>query len=461
MWFGAAIYFNSALLLMATPVFTRLLSPAEYGEVTLFTTWTTIISLFSTLSLSKGILQTALLDFEKEQAKYVSSILGLIGGLTLITGGAIFLATRVSGMDTGLRPSLLAYSVVHTLFLTTVQIWLSIERFYYRYKAAVAINIAIAISGAPLAAACLLILQQKEYAVEYRAIGGTASMTIAGVWLYLRLLKKGGAAYDKKYWRYALIHALPLFPHYIAQTLVQQFDRISMERQFSHATLGVYGLAATVASGITLFWTAINTTYTPWLLRQLKAGDANLIQTRTREISLAVTIAACLFSLLSPEVVSIIAPPSYSAAASAASLLIAASALQFLASLYLTAEFSAKRARIITLTSVGAAIVTAICLFVLMPLVGWLMAALTQIGSQVFQLFIFRKLRSRRGDPELLDNNTMWSAIALLSICTLAAMAVGPIERILLTLILLGQTCWKYRAGIKRQWLIRTGKALS
>jgi len=412
LWFGASIYFNSALLLVATPLFTRYLSTAEYGEVTLFTTWTNIIALLSTLSLSKGIFQNALLEFESEQDRYIASTLGLMGTLTIVVATCFCLVTNLIGNFTGLRASLLVYAFVYTLFLAVFQIWQSAERFHYRYKAVVAVSMGSAILGAPLSVLLLIGLQHQQYTVEYRVIGGTISTFLVGCWLYYHLIKKGGGFYNRKHWKYALIYAVPLLPHYIAQTLVQQFDRISMERLFSHSTLGIYGLAATVASGITLFWTAINTTYTPWSLRKLREGDIAKLRATSNKLVLAVTGVSSAFSLAAPEIVAIISPASYHEAAKAAPLLITASAIQFFASLYLTGEFSAKRSRVITFNSLSAAALTGFFLFALLPIYGWLFAAVTQAASQLLQLAVFRSARKIRDEKEIVSTAVLFLALA-------------------------------------------------
>lgn len=451
LWFGAALYFNSGLLLITTPIFTRLLTPAEFGEVALFTTWTNIIALFSTLSLSKGMLQRALLEFEDRQHEYLSAILGLVGALTVLVAGPLILMARAYPGAVGMRPSLLIYSIVYTLFLTAVQIWQSSERLNYRFKSAVAVNVIIALTGAPLAAALMVFSGDNEHAVEYRAIGASASTTLAGIWLYVLLIKRGGSAYNRHFWRYALVYAFPLLPHYMAQTLVQQFDRISMEQYFSHAALGAYGLAATVASGVTLLWTAINTTYVPWSLRKLKEGATDQLRARSTAIAAGVSAVASAAALYSKEIVGWIAPASYHAAATALPLLIIASVIQFFASLYLTAEFSAKRTRLVTLNSLGAALLTAFCLFVLMPKVGWLMAGFTQIAGQMFQFLVFRALRYRRRELEILPGATVWPALVILATCSALALG-GSLElRSMAFCALLAYAYW----ALKDEWNTR------
>jgi O-antigen/teichoic acid export membrane protein len=55
LWFGVSLYVNGALLFLATPIFTRLLSTSEYGEVVLYASWAAVLGIFATLSLSGGV----------------------------------------------------------------------------------------------------------------------------------------------------------------------------------------------------------------------------------------------------------------------------------------------------------------------------------------------------------------------------------------------------------------------
>lgn len=60
-----------------TPVFTRILTPDDYGTISLYTSWTSILMVILSLQ-TYGSIQTARIKFPKEEMhRYLSSIMTL------------------------------------------------------------------------------------------------------------------------------------------------------------------------------------------------------------------------------------------------------------------------------------------------------------------------------------------------------------------------------------------------
>ena len=77
---GAFFVFTQLLVrgvtFLATPLYTRLLSTAQYGEVRVYESWLLIIVPVLSLSLYKSVTR-AKFDFKNEYNEYVSSVQGL------------------------------------------------------------------------------------------------------------------------------------------------------------------------------------------------------------------------------------------------------------------------------------------------------------------------------------------------------------------------------------------------
>lgn len=59
------------------PIFIRLLTKEQFGEVTVYSSWQGILSTILTLNLAYGSFSTAMVKFESERDKYISSIEGI------------------------------------------------------------------------------------------------------------------------------------------------------------------------------------------------------------------------------------------------------------------------------------------------------------------------------------------------------------------------------------------------
>ena len=79
------------LAFLTSPIFSRLLGPDNYGVISVYNTWTTLVTAVFSLNASSS-LQVARIHFpEEDNARYQSSMMGL--GLTgyLFFGGLVLL----------------------------------------------------------------------------------------------------------------------------------------------------------------------------------------------------------------------------------------------------------------------------------------------------------------------------------------------------------------------------------
>lgn len=396
LWYGAALYFNSALLLFATPVFTRLLSAREYGEVVLYNSWSVVLGLFATLSLSGGVFQAAMLEFARDLDAYASAMVGLSTVSVLVCFALACAAIAVSGDFTGLPFHLLAFMFAGFLFNATLLLWQALEKFHYRYRLVVATSVPASFAG--IVAAIALVALVPAHRVESRIVAAALPGLLVGLAFYCVLLARGKTFYSAQYWRYALALTIPLLPHYLSQSFVLQFDRFVIERVAGRTDVGIYGLACAVASGLTLFWTAINASWVPWMMRRMQEERFRDIAARAADLVAAVALVCVLLALAAPEIVALLAPPPYRAAAGVVPVLLLASYLQFAQSLFLNVQFFRKRSVAITQCSVLAALLNVACNLYFIRRFGFTAAAWVIAASQLFQL-VFHYVFVRRRDP--------------------------------------------------------------
>ena len=78
MVFAIASFATSGINYITTPIFTRLLTTAEYGVVSVYNSWFSIVQVFATVTLiNPGILNVGLYDHRDNRWKYLSSMLGI------------------------------------------------------------------------------------------------------------------------------------------------------------------------------------------------------------------------------------------------------------------------------------------------------------------------------------------------------------------------------------------------
>ena len=77
LWFLICSFLQKGISTVSTPIFTRLLSTAEYGQYNVFNSWLGIITIFVTLNLSAGVYTQGLVKFDKDNKILSSSLQGL------------------------------------------------------------------------------------------------------------------------------------------------------------------------------------------------------------------------------------------------------------------------------------------------------------------------------------------------------------------------------------------------
>lgn len=397
LWFGLAIYVNSAVLLAATPFLTRLLRPSEYGTVTLYNSWSIVIGVLATLSLSSGVFNAGMLQFEEHLDEFVSSMLGLMITTTIIVGTMISAVLAVTGNFIGVSPWLLGYMFLGFIFAGIYAFWQARERFYYRYKAVAWFGIVSPIIAVAASLVIMAHLPEGSGRIVVRIVVPTLPTILFGMVLLAALYRKAPVLYSMEYWRYALGMSIPLIPHYFSQALLQQIDRIAVSRWAGAAEVGVYGLAAAIASGVTLFWTAVNTTFTPWLLRKFKEGDFASVRSAAAAAVSGVAVIAIGAAALSQPVVSILAPKTYAKAAEIIPILGLAAFFQFAQTIYLTAKFFERGVRLIATASVISGMAAVTLNIILVPRFGSIGAASAIAATQFLQLCIYHASERSRG----------------------------------------------------------------
>ena len=83
---------SKGISIITVPIYTRLLTTAEMGVGTTYSSWYTIIYSIVTLSLTSGSLNIAMMEYEEEREKYESCCLS-ISSIT----GILFLGIYVIG----------------------------------------------------------------------------------------------------------------------------------------------------------------------------------------------------------------------------------------------------------------------------------------------------------------------------------------------------------------------------
>ena len=308
LWFTICSFLQKGISFITVPIFTRLMSTEEYGTYTVYLSWLQILTIMTSLYLFNGVYDNAMAKYEKQRDEYTSAM----QGLTLVITGTVFaLYCFTSGFwekILNLPKSMILLMFLEALLSPALSYWSGRQRFEYRYRILVCVTILQALMN-PIASLVLI-----------RINGGTAMMRILGIVgvqicicvpIIVFQFCKGKEFFSKEYWGYALRIGIPIVPHYLSGIILNQGDRIMIDKMVGKTEVALYGLAYSIGMLVQLFISGMNSALTPWMYSKIKKGDIRSMRKVLQLLSIVVVGIAVALMLISPELVLIFGSPKY------------------------------------------------------------------------------------------------------------------------------------------------------
>lgn len=392
-WTGASVAVRASLaytvcsILMkclsfiTMPLFTRLLTQEQYGQYSVYLSWSGILVIFTTLNLAYGSFNTAMVRFEKDRWGYAASLQGLCCLLSLVFL-ALYLPFQTAWNGFFGMPTFLVLLLVgEILFQFAISCYYGIQRFSFRYKSVVAVTLLHAVA-APVAAFVLVLLsRERGYA---RITGYALANILIGLVLCVLICVRGkGKLFQKDYWRFALGFNIPLVPYYLSQVVFNQSDRIMIDRLCGTDKAGMYSVAYTLATILTFVLNAINNSYVPWFYQQIRAGEGQKNRSVSRGIALLMAFLLLAVIAVAPEIILVMAGASYAQAAWVVPSVAMSILLLFYSQLFINVEFFYEEKTMLVWGSVGAAALNVVLNWLLIPKFGYIAAGYTTLASYV------------------------------------------------------------------------------
>ena len=369
---------------IVTPIFTRLMSTAEYGDFTTFQSWLDILGIFLTLRLYYGVFLQGLVRYGGNEDRYTSALIGLMTSLE-IAGLALYLPLRnilngFTHLTTAQTLSIFVISWASGLF----EFWCARQRVEYRYRALAALTLAFAILQPTCGVLAILAFPQDK--VNARVLSMALVQLCAFGWLFVLYLKRGKTLFDAGHWRHALTFNLPLIPHYLSSSLLSTSDRIMIRSLVSASAAGIYGLSYSLSFLMTIVNQALLNTLNPWIYQQIKSKNYRQLA-HVSYLALAGVAGANLFVVaLAPEAISIFAPVEYHDGIWLVPPLAATVVVMFMYSLFADFEFYYERTDLVMWASVVGAVVNVGLNWLCIPVFGYQVAAWTTLVGYIFYI---------------------------------------------------------------------------
>lgn len=387
---GAATYLfatfvTRGLSLLLIPVYTRVMSPDDYGIVGLS------MSLYSSLGIVLGMSAHSAPSrlyysyAEEDRRRLVGTVLSFLLVVPFILAGCIDLVGR-AGL---VKPfatvpyapylSIVVWSSAFTL-LSSLAVNVLVVREAHRTAATLNSGIAVA----TLLTTVLLVVHWRMGA-KGQLLAGLLTNVLAGGVAVALIWPFGRPCLDGRILKQALLFSLPLVPHELSKWVIAASDRILLERWVSTAELGCYALANTLAATVGIVTGAVGSALFPIVQKHLAEGDP---RSEVPFLGSAVVVgcgaAAVVAAVELPPLVELITPPVYHRAGSAIPFLVLGFFFQALYGVWAQGTFFKRRSGVLASVTIAGAVVNGGLNLLLVPRFGMIAAAVnTAIGYAV------------------------------------------------------------------------------
>lgn len=391
-----ASIFQQGISFLITPFFARMLSVEEFGLVSVYNSLVDIIGPVAMLSLSAGIFNVGMVDFENSKNYFMSALLGLSNIATILTMGIVYIIDVLNPSIIGLPKSLIELMFLYFLFYPAVRFWSARQRFELKYKYLTLLTLTIAVL-APTIGLCAVLWGNGNLGV-LRLWGTNSILILFGVALHFKIVCDGKKVFDKHIWKYAITFSLPLIPHYLSMYILASSDKVMIRELSGIYEAGLYGLAYTASMIINVVWSSIQGSLTPYVYDKLKKNQLHKISEVASKCIVGFSIVCLLANLVAPEFMIILGGEKYLNSVPILPPLISSTLFMAMYNLFSMIEFYYKKTIRIMLATSFAAFINIVFNYLAIPVFGYVSAAYTTLLCYILYC-IFHYLNMKSIEP--------------------------------------------------------------
>lgn len=380
--------FSRGLAIITVPIFTRIMTTDQIGEVNLYNSWYSLISAITTLSLTSGGYSVALKEYPNNRDQYQSSVLSITSLFAIIIAIVYFSAPDYWSELLGLPNGLLVLMLIGFLVAPARDFWLARQRYEYKYKLSGCVTIGSAIIASALSViavfsanenGCKNIAEVRLYA-NYFVIYGVAAI------IMLFIFWRGRTLYNKEYWKMSLSLSIPLIGYSIAAQVLNVSDRMMISQMVNNSAVGIYSTLYTVSSLSLMVWQAIHASFVPYLFHNIEC-DINSIKKISLRIMLLYAVMAVITTYMAPEIVRILATEKYYDAIYIMPPIAAGVFLTAFANIYSDIAVYYKKTQYVMYSATIAALANLVLNYIFINICGYMAAAYTTLFSYILMAF--------------------------------------------------------------------------
>ena len=392
-----ATLFNKGIGFVTVPIFSRILTTSDYGTVTTFNSWVSMISVFISLALYNAVRNSFVDMDDKERPHFLSTIITFTGLVFLTVIGVCVVATVF--VPRNINTALIFMCIIQSFGYALINDYSYYLMMHYRYRFRAALMVLPGLLSVVLSIfAILFILKDNLYLG--RIVPTTAVYGVFAIVVLIAVYSKTKPELNLEYLKYGLKIARPLVLHSIALQILSQSDRVMITSLRNAAETGVYSLVYNLSMIATVITTSLDGIWVPWFTGKLKERKIREINVLAMDYVHLMTYAMVALILVGPEILKIFADQRYWEGMSIIPPIALANYMIFMYTMYVYIEHYYKKTVYITKNTLIAAGLNVILNYILIPKYGYVAAAYTTLASY-FVAFILHSRYAKTIEPDI------------------------------------------------------------
>ena len=379
-----------AINLISVPIFSRILTTAEYGQVDVFMTYVNIFIILLGLDFHAAI-GKGRLDFKEEADEYVTSsiLFTSITSIVIVVLINLFFEQIkfVFGLDRWAVNTMLLYS--YAMFLMTYRT--GEYNFNFEYKNNMKMSVTVALLNVVLSVAFIETIFKDGHLLG-RILGATIPTVICAVIIFVFYGKRGHWCFKKKYIVYSLKYGVPLIPHNLSHLILGSADKVMINSMISSSASGIYSLSYTLGLMLQVIVEGLNQVFGPWLYRKLDSNEYDIVTYVQKLYILFFSAATIGVMAISPEILKVIGGREYWEGTTMILWIVFSVFINFTYMLYVNIEFFYKTTALISTGTIFAAVINVVLNMLFLKKIGYQFGAISTVLSYVallaFHMFI-------------------------------------------------------------------------
>lgn len=379
-------YLLKGLSFLTVPIFSRLLSTADYGIFNTYLAYQCIIFLLLGMALHAS-LKNAKYTYGRDFGKYNSCCI-LMAVLSLIVWLVVCnLIYPIYGETLGfsrLIVNMLLLDSFGTALIQFFNVYVGLDYRYTSFLKLSAFN-ALANLGFSVLFICTIF---KDDRATGRILGNAIPVILIALVIIWYFWRKERPRLNGGYAKYALSYSLPLVPHGLSQVLLSQFDRVMIKHMIGDDKAGIYSFAYNIFSIINVTSTSLENVWGPWFYEKMEAKDYDAICKNGSKYAFGMLLFSAMVMLGAPELVMLLGDRGYWEAKYSVIPIVMGGYFMFLCTLPSYVEYYYAKTKYIAVGTGLAALVNVVLNVICINRYGYLAAAYTTLVTYIMY-FVF------------------------------------------------------------------------